>query len=205
MRSSAWWRRNRIWLALLLPLLALALAASSFRLTTLYLRWEWSQPVVLQGSGVYTQTYQDVQDVRRTRTVTVGVGQVARTTQLDDDRAAPGTQLWLVELDLAAAPDQMLAGCVIELEDAAGVRYGTFGAKVDGAGRPNTLPDRPHCVPQDAPGPELSWDGHPLPVTAQRPAAWRVAASVALPEGVEPTAVRVMWNKPGYVKVLIPR
>ena len=86
MRRATWWRRNRLWLALLVPLLLPALAASSYRLTTLYLRWEWSQPVVVQGSGTYTQTFRDVQDIARTRTVTVEVKQVARTTQADGDQ-----------------------------------------------------------------------------------------------------------------------
>ena len=205
MRGSAWWRRNRLWLALLVPLLLLALAASSYRLTTLYLRWEWSQPVVLQGAGTCTQTFRDVQDVARTRTVTVGVKQVARTTQAGGDQAAAGTQLWLVELDFAAAPDQLLTGCVIELEDATGTRYGVFGAKVNPAGRPNLVAQRSRCVPADAPGPDLDFTGQILPSPVERPATWTAAAAMVLPEGVQPTAVRVMWNKPGYVKLTLPR
>ena len=205
MRRATWWRRNRLWLALLVPLLLLALAASSYRLTTLYLRWEWSQPVVVQGSGTYTQTFRDVQDIARTRTVTVGVKQVARTTTADGDQAAPGTQLWLVELDFAAAPDQLLGGCVIELEDAAGTTYGVFGAKVYQGGRPNLMPQRSRCVPQDAPGPDLDYTGTIVPSPLERPATWTASAAMALPEGVRPTAVRVMWNKPGYLKLALPR
>ena len=62
MRDSMWWRRNRTWVFLLLPLVALAVAASSFRLTTLYLRWEWSQPTVLRAPGVFSQSFQDVDE-----------------------------------------------------------------------------------------------------------------------------------------------
>lgn len=56
MRTSAWWRSNRLWVLLAIPALTLALAASSFRLSALYLRWEWSQPTLLRGPGTYTQT-----------------------------------------------------------------------------------------------------------------------------------------------------
>lgn len=205
MRDSMWWRRNRTWVFLLLPLVALAVAASSFRLTTLYLRWEWSQPTVLRAPGVFTQSFQDVEDVRRTRTVTLGVDQVARTTVFDEDQAAPGAQLWLVELTFAAAPDQMLDNCTIELEDAAGVRYDSTGAKVDSRGKTESMPARPACVPVDAPGPRVDFTGEVVPSPVERPASWQVQAALALPAGVEPTAVRVMWDKPGYAKLIIPR
>lgn len=204
MQRISWWRRNRLWLALLLPLLALALAASSFRLSNLYLRWEWNQPVVVHGSGVYTQNYQDTRNNQRTRTAKVGIAQLARTTVVAADHPAPGTELWRIDLDFEAAPDQFLAGCTIEFEDAAGVRYGTQGAKVDASGRPNPLPRRPECVPSDAPGPELDWFGELVSPSVPRPGTWKVVASVAMPEGVRPTAVRVLWDKPGYLKLVIP-
>lgn len=204
MQRTSWWRSNRIWLALILPLLALALAASSFRLSTLYLRWEWSAPVILNGSGVFTQSFQDAKSTQHTRTTKVGVTAVARTTTLASDRPAPGTALWRIELDFAAAPDQLLAGCTIELEDAHGVRYGTQGAKVDASGRPNPLPRKPTCVPRDAPGPELDWAGELVSPSVQRPGVWKSEAAVAMPEGRRPVAVRIMWDKPGYLKLLIP-
>ena len=44
--NATWWRRNRFWLALLVPLLFLAVVASSFRLVNIYLPWDWTRPIV---------------------------------------------------------------------------------------------------------------------------------------------------------------
>lgn len=205
MRSAEWWRRNRLWLALLVPLLALALAASSYRLTTLYLPWQWSRPQVVARTGTFTQTFRDTERVTWTRTVTVTVQQVARTTVVAGEAAAPGAQLWLVELEFAAAPDQLLDGCTIELEDAAGTIYGGSGAKVDRAGRPQLTAQRSACVPQDAPGPTRDFTGELVPSPIERPPRWTSAASLALPGDVEPVAVRVLWDKPDYLKLTLTR
>ena len=75
----------------------------------------------------------------------------------------------------------------------------------DFTGRPNLVAQRSRCVPADAPGPDLDFTGQILPSPVERPATWTAAAAMVLPEGVQPTAVRVMWNKPGYVKLTLPR
>ncbi|HRL50210.1 MAG TPA: hypothetical protein PLA49_12640 [Propioniciclava sp.] len=204
MRTSTWWRSNRLWLVLLLPALALALAASSFRFSALYLRWEWSQPTLLRAPGAYTQTFSTGTHTLQ-RTVEVGVAAVERAVEVEGEYAAGGTALWRVALDFAAAPDQILATCEIELEDAAGIRYGVRGAKVNADGDPDSTWVHRGCTPADTPGPTVDFDGQVREADTTRPQRWQVVTSVAVPAGVEPTLVRVMWDRPGYLRLTIPR
>lgn len=204
MRTSAWWRSNRLWVLLAIPSLALALAASSFRLSAVYLRWQWSQPTLLRAPGTYSQTFTAGTRTLQ-RTVQVGVAGVNRTDQVDGEYPAPGTVLWQIRLDFAASADQILAACEIELQDASGKRYSVEGVKVDARGRPNPPWIRRGCTPADAPGPTLDLDGGIVPSPIPRSQSWQVVTSVALPPDVQPTLVRVMWDRPAYLTLAIPQ
>lgn len=59
----SWFKRNIGWLLALIPALLLALAASSFRYTQIYLPLDWTQPINA-GSAVGTleQTYRGYDD-----------------------------------------------------------------------------------------------------------------------------------------------
>ena len=206
--TFSWWRRNRLWLTLLLPMLALALAASMFRMTTLYLPWQWSQGIDARSTtGTLRQQFTGTDDVRYSRDVTVSVDAVRQTTQHGEDAAGPGAQLWLVDLTLTAAPDQILDLCFVELVDASGVRYTTAGAGKVAADPTDTFWRAPaivSCVPADTPGPTLGFNDF-IPATAERPATWTIGVSAALPSGVEPTALRIMWNHPTFLQLQLPR
>lgn len=210
MDSTTWWRRNRLWLALLLPLLGLALAASSFRLFTLYLPWQWSRPIVTNGpTGTLTQDFLATDGAPLSRTVTVTLDAMRAVPSHDEDAAAPGATLWQVDLTLAAAPDQVLDGCQVELLGPDGTRYATTSAgkvPADPDDRFWMGTDHLMCVPEDAPGPTMSFLGvvQPKEGTPERPASWPMTASAAIPDGVRPTAVRVMWNRPTYVELAAP-
>lgn len=205
--ETTWWRRNRFWLALLLPLLLLALGASSFRLVTLYRPWQWTDAIVAAGpTGTLHQEFLGTDDVRHTRTVTVAVDGLRTVPALGADAAAPGATLWQVDLTLSAAPDQALQGCEIELVGPDGTRYAT-----NAAGKVPADPDDSFwlpalvlpCVPEDAPGPVMGLAGLE-PATVERPDAWPVVAAAAIPDGVEPTAVRIMWQRPTYLELTAP-
>ncbi len=205
--TPTWWRRNRLWVTLLLPMLALALAASMFRMTTLYLPWQWSQGIdARSATGTLRQEFLGTDDVRYSREVTVTMDTVRRTTRHGDDAAGPGAQLWVADLTLEAAPDQILDLCFVELVDAAGTRYTTTGAgKVAADPGGYWMPPLVQsCVPPDTPGPTLGFDDY-IPATVERPRTWTISVSAALPDGVEPTALRIMWNQPTFLLLQVPR
>lgn len=207
--AMTWRRRNRLWLALLLPLLLLALGASSFRLTRLYLPWEWSRPIVAGGtSGTFTHEFVGFDDALHTRTVGVTVTEVSEVVAWEGDAPVEGARLWRVLLRFAAAPDQLLRGCTVELTDAAGVRYRFEGGRraANTAARSWTPASKPDCVPKDTPGPDLApFTGAFVPAEVERPASWLMSTSMVLPAGVEPSHVRVMWMQPEFLVLEIPR
>lgn len=158
--APTWWRRNRLWLALLLPALALALAASAFRLVTLYLPWEWSRATWAHNTtGTLRQDYLGTDDVRRTRVVTVTVDSLRQASTYAGSQAAPGGTLWVLDLSFEADPDQILDLCRVVLVDSDGVRYsaGHEGQVSDGTDLAWEY-TRFDCVPEDTPGPTLFLD-----------------------------------------------
>lgn len=204
--TGSWWRRNRLWLLLIVPLLALAFAASSFRLVTLYLPWEWSRPISADDSiGVLQQRYVELDGVRRDREVQVEVLSVLSYETLGGLQAVDGATLWRVWLELTAEPEQFLSGCEVELADADGNRY-DFRSGLEAAGGGYHLtPFLISCVPQDAPGPTVEpLSGEVVPSEIERPGTWREEVFIAVPEGVEPTAVRIGWHTPEYLVLEIP-
>lgn len=204
---SVWWRRNRLWLALLLPLLGLAVAASSFRMLRLYQPWEWSRPVVAHATtGTLRQEFRGFDNAERTREVTVSVLSATAEQQIDRAAAVPGGTLWRVELELSAASDQILDGCTVELADADGTRYGhSAGQQQADPGRFFLPPVLIDCVPPDAPGPRLApLTGALEPSPVERPPSWRQTVAIAMPVGVEPTSVRIMWSLPEFLVLELP-
>lgn len=207
MNRSTWWRRNRLWLALLLPLLGLAVVTSSFRMLNLYLPWQWSRPIVAHGpSGTLTQRFLGVDGHHYERTVDVTVDGIAEVPSLDRDAAAPGATLWRIDLTLAATPDQVLTGCVVELVGPDGTRYATTSAgkvAADPADRFWMRRDVVSCVPEETPGPDIDAFGL-QPAEVARPERWRVTTAAAVPDGVVPRSVRIMWTRPVYLELDAP-
>lgn len=196
--STSWWRRNRIWLIVLVPLLLAALAASSFRLVRLYLPNEWSRPQQVQGSaGTFEQRFMGTDGVWRTRNVSVSVVDLVSLPSGNGMIAAPGSQLWQLILAFEAAPDQFLAGCEIELADASGNRYDRNSGLLTERGQVAFF-DSTDCVPEDAPGPKFDVLGV-LEPEVPRPEMWMIDTVAALPAGVEPTQVIIKWSKPAYL------
>ena len=202
-----WWKRNRIWLALLIPILALALAASSFRLVSLYLPWQWSRPIVANDtSGVLRQNYLELDGVRRDREVRVSVLSLDAHESWGDAKAIDGGRLWRVELQLEAEPDQFLYGCEVELTDADGNRYDFRGGlePVD-AKHYFVAPVIIACAPQHALGPTVSpFTDEVVESELERPRIWEQEVLIAMPEGVSPSGLRIGWNRPVYLELELP-
>lgn len=200
-----WWARNRLWVYLLAPLLLLAVAASGFRFTRIYLPWDWTRPHVASGS---TMTFtQDARGEKITvqRTVTITVLGATPVTEADGRVAVPGATLHRVDLEFAAAPEVPLVSCEVFVVAADGTLYSSRAGQLDAPG--TSAKYRPlsyDCVPPDTPGPGVG--EAPDPEAEPRPATWRVTAAFALPAGVQPQRVRVQWQggTPDYAVVAIP-
>lgn len=203
--GRAWWRRNRLWLALLLPLVVLALLATSFRLQKIYLPWYWTRPHVAQGTSMTFQQDWRSENTTFRRTVDLSVVSVTQVYSLDDALAVPGGILYRVEITASAAPDQILNLCKVWLEGPDGTLYdgGTAG-KVEAPG--GYMRMTAQCVPEDAPGPTIDYDGTTVvPSPEPRPASWSIVTGVVLPATVTPTKVRIAWNEPDYAVLAVPR
>ena len=199
--SRTWWRRNRLALAALLPMLVLAMGASSFRHATIYRPTTFSQGQVSTTASHRFVATETIGEVTITRDVTITVTSLSSTDRSGSVAAAPGTSVHQVELRFAAAPEVPLSQCVVELLDADGRVFGTTGGKVTaGTSRDDTA--YPACTPPDAPGPQLELDGTVLPPSRlPRPATWPVTALIAMPTGVTPVAVRVHWGPPHFAEL----
>lgn len=208
---TTWWRRNRLWIALLIPSLVLAIALSSFRWTTLYQPWEWSAPTTSDGpTATLRQTFLGLDDKHHDRTVQVTVRSVEPVPSFNDEAAVAGAVMWRVDLEFEADPDQVLTGsCRITLLDADGTEYGYH------AGRRQADPDGlpplpkvvdPQCVPEDTPGPDIMpVSGEVVDPETARPRTWQFSTSIVIPEGVTPERLRIGWTQPEYLDLRVPR
>lgn len=208
---TTWWRRNRLWVALLIPALLLAIALSAFRWMTLYQPWEWSAGTSSNGpSGTFTQTFLGFDDKHHERTVHVTVNAVEPVESLGDEAAVDGATMWRIDLRFEADPNQLLAGaCRVTLLDAAGTEYGYQPGRrqADPNGPPlMTKVMDPQCVPEETPGPDLEpFTGELIEPSIPRPRTWDYSTSVVLPDGVTPERVRIGWNPPEYLELRTPR
>ena len=204
---SPWWARNRGWLIALLPLLACATLACSQRLVNLYLPWEENGHRIdgQNGRGELHQEFVRYDTLNKTSTtseITVAV-QVTNVRVVDNENdkitAAEGAQLWQVDLEFTAEPDQILTYCNVQLE-ADGVRYGAKEAKVDSSLYPAIAPIS--CVPEETPGPSFKpFTLEVAETTPPRPRTWSRRFTFALPTGVTPQALRLWWHHPEYLYI----
>lgn len=205
--QKSWWQRNRLWLALGIPLLALAVLASSFRLLTLYLPWQWSAPTHAHSAeGTLRQKYLELDGVTRDREVTVRVVSLEPQESADGLVAVDGATLWRVDLELTAEPDQFLELCHVELADVDGNRYDFASGLIPAtSGDYIPAPVAITCVPEDAPGPTVSlFTDEIVESPIPRPDSWNIHVLFAVPTGVTPTEVRVGWQQPEHLVLLPP-
>lgn len=199
METRSWWRRNRNWLAVVVPVVAIAVLATAFRWFMIYQPNEWSRPTKAEGStGTLHQEYTGQDGNRTSLDVTVTLGGVSEISEFEEAKAAPGGTMWLVELNLTADPEQDLASCMISLIDDQQVRYeastvdlgaGNNAGKVGSTDSILWDTNRLDCVPEGF---------------GERPATWTVQAAIVLPTGTAPTSVEIGWRKPQYLTFSIP-
>ena len=198
-----WWRRNRWALLALLPALALALLASSDRVSAYYWSADLHDPRP-GAQGTWVEHRDRVQDVSGERPIDIavrldGVATTDAAWESSSDLVLPpGTRAVRVDLTLRAAPDDPVRVCTLAVRDAAGTRY-----DYDWSAAGGTQPSSP-CVPPDTPGPwpetaGLDADsGEPA-----RPGEWSVAPVVVVPADVEITEVLLWWAPPTYLALSV--
>ena len=199
--KSPWWRRNTGWVIALIPLLICATLACSQRVFNQYLPRNTLNRVETQPrQGTLHQRYTN-SGTTFSLDVAVSVRDVQAVDQHENVRADTGAQLWLLDLDFEAEPDQVLIACTTELE-ADGVRYGVEGGKTAATGNGLPLSGSRSCTPPDTPGPSFDLDGTTLTeTTPPRPRTWSISLTVALPTGVTPQALRLSWHAPDYLYI----
>jgi len=191
----------------LLPLLVCATLACSQRLVNLYLPWEENGHRIsgqdrrgeLHQEFVVTDT---THETSTTSAITVAV-QVTDVQVVENENgkitAAEGAQLWQVDLEFTAEPDQILMYCKVQLE-ADGVRYGGSEAKVRSSPYGTMVPLS--CVPEETPGPSFKlFTLEVTETTPPRPKTWSRSLTFALPTGVTPQALRLWWHHPEYLYI----
>lgn len=204
---SPWWARNRGWAIALVPLLVCATLACSQRLVNLYLPWD-DNGHRISGQDRRGELHQEfvVTDTKNetstTSEITVAV-QVTNVQVVENENgkitAAEGAQLWQVDLEFTAEPDQILMYCKVQLE-ADGVRYGGSEAKVRSSPYGTMVPLS--CVPEETPGPSFKlFTLEVTETTPPRPKTWSRSLTFALPTGVTPQALRLWWHHPEYLYI----
>lgn len=196
-----WWRRNRWALLALLPALALALLASSDRVSALY--WSADLHDAHRGAqGEWVEHRDRIAELGQERPIALavrldGVSETDTGWESSSPLALPpGARAVRIDLSLRAAPTEPVLTCQLAVRDADGTRY-DYDYDTAGALQPASP-----CVPPDATGP-APWDvdattdeGEPA-----RPQEWRVAPVVVVPEGVEITQVLLWWTPPAYLEL----
>ena len=199
----SWWQRNRWALVALLPALALALVASSDRVSTYY--WSADLHDARPGArGAWLEHRDRVNEVSGERAITLGVrlDGVHRTDagweSIVPLSLPPGTRAVRVDLTLRADPDEPMRTCQLAVRDADGTRY-----DYDWAAAGGSQPVSP-CVPPEAPGPFPEMQGiAPDPEELERPPEWRVAPVLIVPQDVEITEVLLWWAPPTYLELSV--
>ncbi len=198
----SWWRRNRWALIALLPALALALLASSDRVSALY--WTDGLHDARHGAqGEWVEHRDGVPEPGGERPITMAVrlDGVAETDEGWESSSMltlpPGAHGVRVDLTLRAAPDEPLITCQLAVRDADGTRY-----DYDSFAAGGTQPSSP-CVPPDAPGPWPERTGLTDTAEPPRPQEWSVAPVVVVPDGVEITEVLLWWTPPNYLELSV--
>ncbi len=200
---SPWWRRNIGWVIALIPLLICATLACSQRMLNQYLPRNPLNRIETQPRhGILQQQYTEAGTTFSLK-VAVHVKDVQAVDRHENIRADAGAQLWRVDLEFEAEPDQVLIACIAELE-ADGVRYGGDGGKTRASENGGSFSSGglQTCTPPDAPGPSFDFDGTTLiETTPTRPRTWPISLTFALPTGVAPQALCLSWHAPDYLYI----
>lgn len=195
---SQWWRRNR-WALLALPLvLALVAVTGASRLVNFWWPARLTEPIAATVGEPLTLTVDtwDLEGEPTSFPVTLVVGP---TTQVGDVTDADGmmqlvphvdgTRVWQTEVTITAATEHDPSGCYAEVVDSRGrtAMYSSTAVGVEGMSFTPCMPPRSSD--------DLFDD------TWVRPETYTVPVLVRLTSDVEPTELRLYWDRPEYVSV----
>lgn len=198
--SRGWFAENRVWLALLAPLVVLALLASSWNWWTIWKPNHPSSPQRPVAGEVHLSAPLRLSGHELPFDMRLRADKAERAVQGLGQRAVDGLVLYRVAVTYATAPEQPLTSCQITLLDQQGASYqpGVGTEPIEGQKRQMLARS---CDNADAPGPnynpltgavEQPFDGGP------RPAQWSVDYYFALPKGRQPSELRVVYQLPDY-------
>ncbi|MEL4359253.1 MULTISPECIES: hypothetical protein [unclassified Luteococcus] len=193
---TSWWRRNRLWLALLLPLLALAVASSSWAYFRLYRTQQYHQAHRATDGTVHLVHPTRDTGFDYTIDVTMHLVRVEKVTD-GSWSVPPGQTLWRSVVRFEADPEALLNGCRVSLLDRQGRRFVPGVGMKAGAAARGAVENE--CVPRDHSGPAVI-AGKVLPPNEgeERPPSWESTRLWALPDGAEPGELRIAWSPPHY-------
>ncbi|HEX7738198.1 MAG TPA: hypothetical protein VF426_00970 [Marmoricola sp.] len=194
---SGWWRVNRWWLVVLPIALVAMLAASSYRLKTMW--WDSGYHHEIASAGVGRWAHVDesyatfTQRIHhRYRVRADGLSTTDSIPQDSGDLPVPaGVTAYLVHLSFEAATDQDMAYCEVMLVGSDGTVY---GGNVDDQINQSDL-----CLPVAEPDPETGI----TPTDVPRGRTWTVDPIVLAPSSARIRAVRVTYGKPRYVTLAV--
>lgn len=197
---------NRGWYLAVVPAVAFALAASSFRFVDVYLPNTPSDPIFgAAGETLHIEQTAEAEGVDNLIIADVTLTGAALLRE-EDEPALPGTDIDViaVSFDWAAPPESPLRTCDLQLIADNGNHY-LPSPRLGGAlvGASPALTSNHHCTPEDAPGPlmslgvDLGFSGYEGP---ERPAEWSTTVYFVVPAGTQPASVQLIWQTPTYLE-----
>ncbi|NLT57203.1 MAG: hypothetical protein GXX79_22110 [Actinomycetales bacterium] len=198
---------SRTWYLAVVPAVAFALAASSYRYVDVYLPNSPSDPVSGSlGETVHLDQVATVEGVGNRLLADVPLTGVTRLPAEREPALPDGTAIDVVAVDVdwSAPPESPLAGCSLRMITQEGETYlpaSSLALTVTDADPAITSYE--HCVPEDTPGPSmaagvdfgLSEDDRPA-----RPESWSTTVHFIVPEGMTPERVEMIWQTPTYLE-----
>lgn len=206
-RSGRTRRSGRGWYLAVVPAIAFALAASSFRFIDVYLpNTPSDETAAVAGEQVHFADTLHDEGVDNEIAVDVTLTGVARVREEDVPETVTGTDIDVlaVDFDWAAAPEVPLRICSMRILTADGAEYEpAHRLRSQLINAHASLDNSVLCVPEDTPGPYTD-SGVDLGIgeyeDPPRPESWSTTAYFIVPAGTTPEAVRVVWQVPSYLE-----
>jgi len=199
--------KSRGWYLAVVPAVAFALAASSFRYVDVYLPNTPSDPITgAVGETLHIEQTAVAEGVENLIVADVTLTGAARLREEDEPSLPAGTEIDViaVSFDWAAPPESPLRTCDLQLVTVGGEHYlpsARLGSHLVGAAP--ELSSTHYCTPEDAPGPlmslgvDLGFSGYEDP---ERPAEWSTTVYFVVPAGTRPASVKLSWQMPTYLE-----
>ncbi|MDO5700514.1 MAG: hypothetical protein Q4P36_03485 [Bowdeniella nasicola] len=198
-----WLRRNWAWLLALPLALGAAGFASCHRLIEIYWPSEPTAPVTVSGATAHYVSEFVNAGATYARDIDVTFQGARHVETHGGLRAVEGATLWAFDFTLAAGPKVIADGCTVVALDERGRQYFPRAATTVDPSEPRDL--SVPCLPPDAEGPTIDYfSGTVIDSRLERPPQWDTTLVVAIPDGIEPTAVRIWWDLPVYAEFPLP-